>query len=104
MSSDVSKCVNFSVLLDITGVLKDSPSQKHQKCIYSIICEWKMVLVVVDGVPMSSDMAKRSFFTGTDIMSGMCGLSVPAIHICKPNIITYYIYFFFFTGIMEMIY
>ena len=55
-----------------------------------------MVLVVVDGVPMSSNMAKRSFFTGTDIMSGMCGLSVPAIHICKPNIITYYIFFLFY--------
>ena len=39
MSSDMSKCVHFSVLLDITGVLKDSPSQKHQKCIYYLWME-----------------------------------------------------------------
>ena len=42
------------------------------------MCDWKMVLVLVGGVKMSSDMA---FFTDTDIMCGMCGLSVPAIHI-----------------------
>ena len=31
MSSDMSKCVNFSVFLDIARVLKDAPTQKHQK-------------------------------------------------------------------------
>ena len=52
-SSDVSKCVNFCVFLDITGVLKDAPSQKHQKCMYPIMFDWKMVLVFVGGVLMS---------------------------------------------------
>ena len=88
MSSDTSKCVNFCVFLDIAGVSKDAPSQKHQKCMYFIMFDWKMVLVVVDGVPMSSNMAKRFFFTCTDIMCGMCGLSVPTIHMHMPNIIT----------------
>ena len=53
MSSDTSKCVNFNVFLDIAGVSKDAPSQKH---LYLIMFDWKMVLVLVGGVLMSSDM------------------------------------------------
>ena len=55
MSSDMSKCVNFSVFLDIAGVSKDAPSQKHQKCMYLIMFDRKMVLVFVGGVPMSKN-------------------------------------------------
>ena len=53
-----------------------------------------MVLVLVGGVQMSIDMSKCSLFTVTD-MCGMCGLSLPAIHMHMPNIITYYILFSF---------
>ena len=55
MSSDMSKCVNFCVFLDIADVSKDAPSQKHQKCMYPIMFDWKMVLVFVGGVPMSKN-------------------------------------------------
>ena len=51
MSSDMSKCVNFCVFLDIA----DAPSQKHQKCMYLIMFDRKMVLVFVGGVPMSKN-------------------------------------------------
>ena len=49
-----------------------------------------MALVVVDGVPMSSNMVKRLFFTCTDItcgMCGVCGLSVPKYTcICQTSL------------------
>ena len=60
------------VYLDIAGVSKDAPSQKHQKCMYLIMFDWKMVLVLVGGVQMSSNMAKHSFFTGTVILCVVC--------------------------------
>ena len=88
MSSDMSKCVNFSVILDIAEVSNDSLSQKYHKCMYPIMHDWKMVLVLVGGVQMF-------LFTVTDITCGMCGLSVPAIHMHMLNIITYYILFSF---------
>ena len=58
MSSNTSKCVNFCVFLDIAGVLKDAPSQKHQKCMYPIMFDWKMVFLLVGGVSMSSNTSK----------------------------------------------
>ena len=91
MSSDMAKCVNFSVFLDIAEVSRDVPTQIYHNCVYHVVFDWTMVLVLMGGVQMSSDMTKCSFFTGTDIMCSMCELCVPAIHICMPNICTYYI-------------
>ena len=62
MPGDMTKCCYFCVFLDIAGVLKDAPSQKHQKFMYHVMCDWKMVLVFVGGAPMSSNMAKCTIF------------------------------------------
>ena len=58
MSSDMSKCVNFCLFLDIAGVSSNAPTQKYHICVYHVMCDWKMVLIVVGGVPMSSDVSK----------------------------------------------
>ena len=95
MPSDMSKCVNFSVFLDIAGVLKDAPSQKHYISIPLFVngkwywCWWmeSQCPAIWPNVP---------FFTGTDIMSGMCGLSVPAIHICVCQTSLHIIFSFIF--------
>ena len=59
MSSNMSKsCVNS--VLDIAGVSSVAPSQKCHICVYHGVFDWKMVLVSMGGVQMSSDMSKCS--------------------------------------------
>ena len=87
ISSDVSKCVNLCVFLDIAGVLKDAPSQKHQKCMYPIMFDWKMVLVFVGGVPMSSDVSKCvNFCVFLDIAGVSNNAPTQKYHICVCHV------------------
>ena len=57
ISSNMAKCTIFCLFLDIAGVLKDAPSQKYHICVYHVVFDWKMVLVLVGGVQISSDMS-----------------------------------------------
>ena len=50
------------LFLDIAGVLKNAPTQKYHICVYHVVFDWKMVLVLVGGFPMPSDMAKCTIF------------------------------------------
>ena len=43
--------VNFGVFLDIAEVSSDAPTQKYHFYVYHGLFDWKMVLVLVSGVP-----------------------------------------------------
>ena len=79
MPGDMSKCVNFRY----RWVSSNAPTQKYHICVYHGVFDWKMLLLLVGGVPMPSDMAKCCYFcVFLDITEVLSVASSQKYHIC----------------------